>query len=142
VLAIDGHPEAIARLVRGAPEEAAGRLETRVGRFEDAALPVCDLVNASFSIPHCAPADFPALWAKIAAAIRPGGRFAGQFFGVNDGWAKRPDGVTRTYHTRREVEGMLGGFEVEMLDEVERMGKTATGEPKYWHVFHVVGRKL
>jgi SAM-dependent methyltransferase len=72
VLAIDGHPEAIARLVRGAPEEAAGRLETRVARFEDAALPVCDLVNASFSIPHCAPADFPALWAKIAAAIRTG----------------------------------------------------------------------
>jgi hypothetical protein len=36
---------------------------------------------------------------------------------------------------------MLGGFEVEMLDEVERMGKTAMGKPKYWHVFHVVGRK-
>jgi hypothetical protein len=99
------------------------------------------MVNASFSIPHCEPRDFPGLWAKIAAAIRPGGRFAGQFFGVNDGWRGRVDGVPRTFHTGSDVEAMLAAFEAEMLDEVERMGKTAMGEPKYWHVFHVVARK-
>jgi hypothetical protein len=36
---------------------------------------------------------------------------------------------------------MLAALEVEMLDEVERDGKNAFGEPKYWHVFHVVARK-
>jgi SAM-dependent methyltransferase len=141
VLAVDGHPEGIERLRAGLSPDAAARLDTLVARFEHAPIPPCDLVNASFSIPHCAPADFPPMWSRIAAAIRPGGRFAGQFFGVNDGWARRPDAVTRTYHTRPQVEAMLGAFDVEMLDEVERPGKTAFGEPKDWHVFHVVARK-
>lgn len=112
-----------------------------VARYEDAAWPRCDLVNASFSIPHCLPEDFPALWSKIADSLRPGGRFSGQFFGVNDEWARKPDGRVRTYHTRSQVETMLRGFEAEHLDEVERPGKNAFGEDKYWHVFHVVARK-
>lgn len=143
VLAIDSHPEGISRLLARTPEDAQSRLETQVARFEDARWPECDLVNASFSIPHCDPADFPGLWARIAASIRPGGRFAGQFFGVRDSWATRPDGITRTYHTREQVESMLreGGLEAEVLDEVERPGKTAMGDPKEWHVFHVVARK-
>ena len=141
VLAVDSHQEAITRLRARVSGAESGRLETLIGRFEEVAIPPCDLVNASFSIPHCAPADFPPMWARIVAVIRPGGRFAGQLFGVRDEWATRPDGVTRTYHTREQVEAMLGPFTIEMLDEVERPGKTALGEPKYWHVFHVVARK-
>jgi SAM-dependent methyltransferase len=103
--------------------------------------PIVDLVNGSFALPHCPPERFPAMWAWIAARIHAGGRFAGQFFGVRDEWAKKPDGVTRTYHTRDQVEAMLAPFTIEMLDEVEKPGKNAFGEPKYWHVFHVVARK-
>jgi tellurite methyltransferase len=141
VLAVDSHPEAISRLRTRVSGPEADRLETLIGRFEEVPVPRCDLVNASFSIPHCAPADFPPMWARIVDAIKAGGRFAGQFFGVRDEWASKPDGVTRTYHTREQVEAMLGPFEIEMLDEIERPGKTALGEPKYWHVFHVVARK-
>jgi tellurite methyltransferase len=39
------------------------------------------------------------------------------------------------------VEALLEPFEAEFFDEVERQGKTALGEPKYWHVFHIVARK-
>ena len=137
----DSEGEGMARSVARVPESARGRLTTMVARFEDAALPECDLLNASYSIPHCDPRDFPVLWARIVASIRPGGRFAGQIFGVNDGWAQKPDGVTRTYHTRAQVEAMLAGFDAEMLDEWQKEGKNAYGEPKYWHVFHVVARK-
>ena len=44
---------------------------------------------------------------------------------------------------REEVESLLAahGLIAEHLDEVERDGKTAMGEPKYWHVFHIVARK-
>jgi tellurite methyltransferase len=148
VLAIDSSPEALARLEanvaqvgRGQDGAAAAVLETRLAAFEDTPMPAADLINASFSIPHCSPEDFPRIWERIVGAIRPGGRFAGQFFGVNDSWATKPDGVTRTYHTRAQVDAMLAPFEVEKLEEIERPGKTALGEPKYWHVFHVVARK-
>jgi trans-aconitate methyltransferase len=143
VIAIDSSAEAVRRLMDRTPLEHMDRLEARVQRFEDARLVPAELVNASFSIPHCDPADFPGLWAGLTAAIRPGGRFAGQLFGVRDGWAVKPDGLTRTYHTRTEVESLLtgAGLTPELLDEVERDGKNAFGEPKRWHVFHIVARK-
>jgi hypothetical protein len=47
------------------------RVSGIVARFEDATVAACDLLNASFSIPHCSPSDFPALWGRITASIRP-----------------------------------------------------------------------
>jgi SAM-dependent methyltransferase len=141
VLAIDGSADGIARLQARVPPDHAQHLQTHVGLFESTPLPPADLINASFSIPHCAPTDFPPMWTRIVEALDPGGRFAGQLFGVRDDWATRPDGITRTYHSREQVDAMLSPFEVELLDEVERPGKTAMGEPKYWHVFHIVARK-
>lgn len=145
VIAIDSAEEAIVRVLEGAPVEHLQRLEVRQQRFEDARLPVniADLTNCSFSIPHCDPEEFPGAWARLTGAIKPRGRFAGQLFGVNDEWARKPDGITRTYHTREQVIELLraANLEAEMLDEVERDGKNAYGEPKHWHVFHIVARK-
>jgi SAM-dependent methyltransferase len=141
VLAIDDDPGAIERLRACVPAEDSTRLQTRLARFQETPIPPCDLVNASFSIPHCSRDEFGPMWARIVAAIRRGGRFAGQLFGIRDEWATGPDGITRTYHSREQVAAMLEPFETEFLDEVERPGKTALGEPKYWHVFHIVARK-
>lgn len=143
VLAVDSSAEAIRRVIAGTPEPLLGLLKTGVETFEEMPLPpgMFDLVVASFSIPHCDPRDFPGLWGRIVATLRPGGRFAGQFFGPHDSWAVHPDGVTRTFHTRQEVESMFKDFEIEHLEEVDRPGCNAMGEPKHWHVFHVVARK-
>jgi SAM-dependent methyltransferase len=143
VIAIDSTPDAVRRLMDRCPVEHMDRLEARVQRFEDARLVPCHLVVASFSIPHTDPADFPDLWKSLTRAVLPGGRFAGQLFGVKDEWAQKPDGVTRTYHTREQVDALLAeaGLVPEMLDEIERDGKNAFGEPKHWHVFHIVARK-
>ena len=113
------------------------RLETRIARFEEAEWPSCDLVNASFSLPLCTPAAFPALWARIVRSLRTGGRFCGQFYGVRDEWAS--GGLVTL--TRTEVDRLLAPFEVELLEEWEDDGTTALGSPKHWHLFHVVARK-
>ncbi len=77
----------------------------------------CDLVNASFALPFCEPRHFRGLWDRIVAAIRPGGRFAGHFFGKRDSWAPIPN---RTHHTREEILKLLEGFSIEMIREEER----------------------
>lgn len=133
VVAIDESAEGIALL-----RERAAEVETRIACFRGLKLPATDLVNASFSLPFCEPADFPALWEEIVGAIRPGGRFAGQFFGNEDSWAGLPD---RTHHTRAEVEALLAPFDVEMMQEENRDSMTVSGMPKHWHVFHVVARR-
>jgi tellurite methyltransferase len=98
----------------------------------------CDLVNASFALPFCEPRHFPELWTRIVAAIRPGGRFAGLFFGDRDSWASLPD---RTHHSQDEVVKLLQGFEIEMMRTEERDDQPDVRNPKHWQLFHVVARK-
>ena len=136
VIAIDGEREAIDRLLTLVGGESP-RLETRVGRFEDEPWPQCDLVNASYALPFTRAEQFDALWARIVASLRPGGRFSGQIFGVNDEWA----GSGVIVKTRAEVEAMLAPFEVEHLREFDAGDATAVGTSKHWHLFHVVARK-
>lgn len=114
------------------------RLTLRREAFETAGLPQADLVNASFSLPFCRPDVFPAFWRRIAAALLPGGRFAGQFFGPNDGWAGDP-GIACLPET--EVRALLAPFEIERFDEEEDDAETPRGRMKHWHIFHVVARK-
>ena len=136
VVAIDSEAEAIGRLRAAARDDV--RLATQVAVYEDAALPECDLVNASWSLPFCRPEVFGVVWARIIDSLRPEGRFAGQLFGDRDEWSTESD---MTFHTRAEAEGLFGVFELERFDEYEEDGQTVLGNPKQWHVFNVVARK-
>jgi tellurite methyltransferase len=138
VLAMDSHPEAFEHLRPRVRGEARERLQMLSVPFGQMFLPAADLVNASYSLPFCEPEVFAALWERIVDAVRPGGRFAGQFFGDRDDWVKRGD---RIHHTRAEVEECLRSFDIEYFDEVEKDEVMADGAVKHWHVFHVVGRK-
>jgi tellurite methyltransferase len=138
VVAIDAEPEAVARL-RARPDiPDSDLLETSVCSFEEAVLPRTALVNSSYALPFCPPAQFPRVWARITGALLPGGRFCGQLFGDRDEWATDP---TLTVHPRADVERLLEPFEAERFDEVEEDGETALGQPKHWHLFHIVARK-
>jgi SAM-dependent methyltransferase len=149
VLAIDAEIEAIERL--GQLDEAVvawDRLQTLVADFESAHWPSVALVNASYSLPFCPPGSFARLWERIATSLLPGGRFCGQLFGDRDEWASpgkptagwsSPPGMT--FHTRADVDMLLRDFEIEQLIEIDEDGTTAVGDPKHWHLFHVVAQK-
>jgi tellurite methyltransferase len=138
VVAIDGHREAVRR-VRARPGLSdEPRLSVVQGLLEEVHIPPVDLVVASFSLPFCRPERFEGLWGRIVGAIGPGGRFCGQLFGDRDSWAVLPE---RTHHTRGQVDGLLAPFEAEHFEEAEKDGNDALGDPKHWHVFHVVARK-
>lgn len=139
VIAIDSHEGAFEHLLARVAPEDRERLEVRAATFERAEWPRgVDLVNSSFSLPFCPPPAFPALWERIVASIRPGGRFAGQLFGDRDSWASLPD---RSHQTEEEARRLLGAFEVEEFRVEEKDDKYSEGNPKHWHVFHIVARK-
>lgn len=137
VLAIDGEPAAINRLMQKTSMEDRVRLQTQIAKFEEVLLSPANLIHASLSIPFCEPKHFNALWNKIFTAIKPNGRFAGQFFGIRDSWAVNTD---MTFHTEDQVRTMLENFEIESFHEQDEDG-TATSGPKHWHVFTVIARK-
>lgn len=139
VMAVDAEPVALERLTSrpDLPEDA--RIDAVVARFEKIDLPRdVALINSSFALPLCEPADFRALWPRIVAALASGGRFAGQLYGERDSWIGRPG---MTFVTRKEAERLLEGLEIEMFDEEEADGVTPRGNTKHWHIFHIVARK-
>lgn len=150
VVAIDAQEEAIDRLrERDERLVSSDRLQALVADFESARWPAADLVNASYSLPFCAPESFAALWSRITTSLSRGGRISGQLFGDRDEWASVPPTAggewssppTMTFHTRAEVDELLRDFVLEQLIEIDEAGTTAIGEAKHWHLFHVVARK-
>ncbi len=137
VVAIEPEADGLQQLLDQVDEMQALRLSAQVADFASARLIPCDLVNSSFALPFCPADQFDALWNKITDAIRPGGRFAGQFFGDRDSWAT----CGRTLgHSRSQIDRLFAGFILERLEEEEK-DDLAGESSKHWHVFHIVARK-
>jgi hypothetical protein len=45
------------------------------------------------------------------------------------------------FHGRDAVERLLGGWDIVELEEEDHPGKTKLGEPKHWHIFHILARR-
>ena len=142
VTAIDAEAEAIARLKARDDLPVGAVIETLCADFTTAVWPSVGLVNASFALPLCPPAAFPALWHKIAASLAQGGRFAGQFYGPRDDWAKgRDESRALTIVDRAASRGLFADYTIELFEEEESDALTPRGKLKHWHIFHVVARK-
>jgi hypothetical protein len=90
--------------------------------------------TSSLSTPFTSPILFTH---PFSHSLKSGGRFAGQFFGVNDSWANNPE---MTFHTEEQVRALFDGFEVESFHEQDEDGSSLNG-PKHWHIFTVIARK-
>lgn len=84
---MDRNPAAVAAAQQAARAAGHQQLTAVVAEFETLAVPPCEWVNATLALLFCAPPQFPAPWQRLTAALCPGGRFAGQFFGPRDSWA-------------------------------------------------------
>ena len=122
-----------ARRRRRRPAEHRGRPLT-----SEASWPACELVNASFALPFCPPAEFPGLWRRIVDSILPGGRFAGQFFGPNDDWAR----TGLLVQTRAELErAACGRSRSSCWTSSRASGRPRSARASTGTFYHVVARK-
>jgi tellurite methyltransferase len=138
VLAVDKEAAAIEALEAATPSADRERLEgvvADVGAFE---LPPCDLVVASVSLQLLSAEDYAAVFARIAAAVPPGGRFAGLLYGDRDEAAADP---AYTCPSPAAIRGFLADFHAESWVEREEDGQMALGDPHHLHLIEVVARR-
>ena len=137
VTAVDASPSAIAAL----RTLAHPRLTAIEGTF--ATFPVdpagYDLITAQYALPFNPPETFEAMFARLLAALRPGGLFTGNLFGIRDAWNVSGSGMT--FHTRAQVESLLQGLETLELREIEDTVTLASGEDHAAHAFDIIARK-
>lgn len=138
VLALDRRPEALQVLAARTPPQDVPRLTLWAQTIEEAVPPPVDLVVASFALFLVPPERFATVWARLRAALRPGGRLACQLLGPRDEWAGRP-GVS--VHAAVELDALLDGLDVEWRQEEESHAVTPKGVGKRWHLWHVVARR-
>lgn len=136
VLAIDKEPNAIARIEALKAELPGVDLTIMTSRFEELkSLPSSALIHAGLSLPFCEPTYFPILWGMIFPALVPGGVFVGHLFGDRHDWANHP---AMSFQSKRAVETLCDGFEIELLRESEGEGGLV---PHHWHRFDLILRK-
>jgi len=106
-----------------------------------------DLVVSYYALPFTRPHEFARLWQSLESALKPGGVMSVTLFGDNDGWAtetnaggeKRYQGMT--FHSREQVELLLGKMQDVEIAEREYDSVNTNGEAKHWHVYDVQARK-
>ena len=119
-------------------EEEQNSLKFVKQDFENVILESCNLLVANASLSFCHKKYFNELWNKIMTSITEDGYFVGNFFGINDTWAKRDN---MTFFTKDEVLNLFNSFEIINFREIEKDGKTALGVNKHWHLFNVISKK-
>lgn len=137
VIAID--KEDTEKMIRSSlNEEQQDCLEFIKQDFKDVTLKPCNLLVANASLSFCDKKYFYELWNKIVNSILKDGYFVGNFFGINDTWASRPN---MTFFSKEDVLKLFSSFEVINFKEIEKNGKTALGIEKHWHTFNVIAKK-
>ncbi|MEW7279772.1 methyltransferase domain-containing protein [Aquimarina sp. 2201CG1-2-11] len=141
VTAIDKEIDGLEHLSNSVPNDLKKHLKTCLLDFNQITkLPEAQLVNASFSLPFCAPTNFESLWQAIVEALPSKAIFCGHFFGPKDSWNTK-EMSHMTFHSNTQVSELLENFSIIVKKEVAAEGKTISGTSKFWHVFHIVARK-
>ncbi len=138
VLAVDREASAVGALREATPRPDRERLATAVSDLAAFEIPPCDLVLASVSLQFLALADYTAVFGRIAAALRAGGRFAGLLYGDRDQDASDPD---LTCPSPDAIRRLLGALDIESWSEREEDGHLALGDPHHVHLIEVVARR-
>jgi SAM-dependent methyltransferase len=137
VHAVDADAPSLRLLEQQVPAEMRARLHLHEADFRHFALPRCDLVWAGFALPFCPAAHWPALWSAMMAALRPGGRFAGDLFGEQHAFAG--EGKVLVFAEAR-VRDLLSALQVESFD-IEDGVRPSGREVTRWHAFGIIARK-
>lgn len=137
VTAIDQSPD----IKNFADKIPSSLLKIQIKKLEKLRLPSqqFDLINASYALPFTAPPHLPALIQQIIQALKPQGMFCAQFFGPADSWNTAENQFSFT--DRSTLLEFLKPLKILHLVEEQKDASTIDGQPKHWHLFHVIAQK-
>jgi tellurite methyltransferase len=142
VLAVDYSPQAIKMILQRAAAANLPVPGVMMSSFQTMQLPNnIDLINANLSLPFVPPEDFPNVWHNIVTHLCIGGRFSGNFFGVQDEYAFDKNNAMN-FLTKAQLKQMFQHFQIESLSTRQGFYPQADGKTKYWQIWDVVAKKV
>lgn len=95
-----------------------------------------DLISAEYALPFCDRESFDSIWNGMERSLRWSGIFAGQLFGVEDGWAGNPN---MTFHSRKDIAILTKQFSTIKIKEIQFV--ESSSRRKLWHYFDLILKK-
>ena len=140
VVAVDASPSAAKYLCQRFGDECPVGISFHNDCFRTFHLPTgeVDLAWAGLSLPYVPQGEIGPVWQKIEDSLRPGGLFAGDFFGPEHGHAGRED---MNFHHPSQLEFLLQFMDVIKLERVTRIHPFSQGKPLMMDCYHVIARK-
>jgi SAM-dependent methyltransferase len=137
VTSVDADPDAVTAL-RALNMERLRVIQSTFAEFAFAQDDY-DLINAQLALPFNPPETFDAMFGRLVRALRPGGIFTGNLFGVRDEWNVPGSGLS--FHTRSAARLQLHGLLVRVFDEVENELPLVGGKPHHAHSFEIIAHR-
>ncbi len=103
--------------------------------FKEIPWETVDLISCSYVLPFCEKDFFDILMRKIVSHIKPGGRFSGNFFGLNHSWNHL------CLVSKEKALSYFQDFDLEYINDIEEDKISALGDEVYFHNIDVVGRR-
>lgn len=134
---IDSEPEML-RIAKRKLTPYRDRIEVREADITHCAIPSCDVVFSAKTFHHIHPDNLPALIARIAGALRPGGCFIlFDTMSVGAGWTaavRQQSTRYRVRHVQRAIDsGLVTREEIDARREFKRMMKAEGKDNEYEH---------
>lgn len=146
VTSVDAESKAVDIIKQRADaQNCSGRLKVICSKFENlnwANIETSDLVFASYSLPFCHRKKFQGVWKDLISKLRPGGYFAGHFFGNQHLGFSKNDMENMVFFSKHEMLTLFKQFKVESILENIQDTVSGTGARIHEHVFEVIAQKL
>ena len=140
VIAVDINTSGVENMLKNTSNKYVDKITVVKKRFHNVIIPTVDLFVANYSLPFCDLKQFPYVWERIKAAIKPGGRFAGTFFGKHDDFKHRA-----ILLDSEQIKVMFEGFEYDYYNEGEQEGEVINQKGnitlRHWHTFDIIAKK-
>ena len=141
VIAVDINTNGIENMLKIIGDKYKNKITIIKKRFHNFVIPTADLIVANYSLPFCDIKYFSLVWNNIINAIKPGGRFAGTFFGLNDEFKEKA-----ILLNSEQIKTMFQALEYEYYSEDEQESEVIDSKGnkvfRYWHIYEIVAKKL
>lgn len=101
-------------------------------------LPKFDLIFAGYSLPFATQSEFKQIWTHIIHALRPGGIFAGHFFGPDEGLFNWWQKYNMTLFTKEELLNLFKDVRIEYFKEINEKNEYGVWD----HSFEVILKRV
>lgn len=99
-----------------------------------------DFINAQNSVGFINKDNYDSVVDQLLHALKPSGVIAVNFFGDRDDWNTPDSG--KVCVSEEHVRSLLSETKIIHWEEIENDRGTALGNPKHWHTFEVIARKI